>query len=362
MSAVIRPCCLRRTSRTTARTPYAPLSARPFPRTGPGQRSRRAGSWSTADPPASGGLRARPPPHRPAPRPRTPGPRSRRSLPRRAARRPAHRARHRRLHRGRVPPHRRRRRRSPPRAVRGPARPRGLLLVPAHLRQRRPRPVAAAPALHGGQPRPLGPAGRPHRTRRRSRTARGAHVRGPRTRPRAQPDRPADRRRLRGRARPRRLAVRGLRDLYRPRLPARLPRPRRWRPVVPARTAPRPRRPGPHRADRAALVPVEPHLERLRIPAAARRRRRPGHRLRHRARARPPRILVRAPHRGPAAGRAHRGRAPHRRGGRLRAHRRPRPAVHGRRPRPRSPRLDHPGPPRRRGRHRRLGRLPARPQ
>lgn len=328
--------------------------------------------------PASGGRCARPPPARhlptgppaghparhPAPhparhppRPRTPGPRSRRRRPRRAARRPAHRPGHRRLHRRRLPPHRGRRRRGPPRAVRRATRPRGLLLVPAHLRQRRPRPVAAAPALHGGQPRPLGPAGH---ARRRPRAARRAHVRGPRTDPRPQPDRAADRRRLRGRARPPRLAVRGLRDLRRLPVPllAGLPRARR-RLVGPARAPPRPRGPGPRRVDRAALVPVEPHLERLRVPAPARRRRRPGHRLGSRARPRAPRVLVRPPARGPAARRAHRRRAAHRGGGRLRTDRPSRPP--GRRPPPRGPRHAHPGPARRRGRRRGLGRLPARP-
>lgn len=323
---------------------------------GPGHGRRCAGCWSRADPaPASGGRCAGPFHARPPPRPRTPRPRSRRRRPRRAARRPAHRPRHRRLHRRRLPPHRGRRRRSTPRALRRAARPRGLLLVPAHLRQRRPRAVAAAPALHGGQPRPLGPA---RHTLRRPRPARGTHVRGPRTDPRAQPDRAADRGRLRGRARPVRLAVRGLPHLHRLPLPARLPRARR-RLVGPAGAPPRPRSAAPRRADRAALVPVEPHLERLRVPAAARRLRRPGRRLRHGARARPPRILVRPPDRRPAARRAHRRRAAHRGGGRRHAHRPLRPA--GRRPRPRSPRLDHPGAARRRRRHRGLGRLPARP-
>lgn len=85
----------------------------------------------------------------------------------------------------------------------GPAGARGVLLVQPHLGQRRARPVAAAPALHGRQSRPLD-AARGERGRQDPAVLRAAG-----TARRADPDRAADRRRLRGRARPRRLAVRG---------------------------------------------------------------------------------------------------------------------------------------------------------
>lgn len=229
--------------------------------------------------------------------PGAPGPRSRRHHPPGDAERSAHGTDHRRRHRRRLPPRRRRRRRGT--ARRAPRRPgaRGLRLVQPHLRQRLARPVAAPPAVHGGQPRPLdaphqrGPPA-PDRT----------PVRPPGTARRAQPHRAAGRGRLRGRPRPHRLAVRG-----HPACAAR----HSWLGFLsptgsdggwwsaPGRRL-RPGRAGADRPHRAALVPLPPHLERLRVPAATApgRGRRRAHRRRRRngdlpGRARPPRLLVR---------------------------------------------------------------------
>ena len=132
---------------------------------------------------------------------------------------------------------------------------------------------------------------------------------------------------------------------------ARLPVAGAARLVVAARAAARARRRGARRAGRAAVVPLQPDLERVRVPAPARRRhpgqdalpgsargplrgslaqdpsartrpawtrprRRPYRRGRGTddpARARPPRVLVRPPTGRPAARRAHRRRIPHRR-------------------------------------------------
>ena len=101
-----------------------------------------------------------------------------------------------------------------PERLPGRARPRGVLLVQPHLRQRRPRPVAAAAALHGGQPRPLD-APRPPRAGSRTSPA----VRRAGAARRAQPHRAAGRRRLRGRPGPDGLAVRG----HAPRAPGSTP-------------------------------------------------------------------------------------------------------------------------------------------
>ena len=192
--------------------------------------------------------------------------------------------------------------------------PRGVLLVQPHLRQRRPRPVAAAAALHGRQPRPLDAA-----RRAAGRTPHGPAVRRARPARRAQPHRAADRRGLRGRPRPGGLAVRGHRRLRR--------RGKSWLGFLSAGAAAaggaQPGRrlalaaAGARRAHRPAVVPVQPHLERVRVPAPADRRRRRGRRdgrtptgadRRAPALGRPG-LLVRPPARRPAARRAHRRRA-----------------------------------------------------
>ncbi|MGX1246524.1 hypothetical protein RKD46_007628 [Streptomyces pseudovenezuelae] len=289
-------------------------------------------------------------------RPGTPGPRSGRHHAGEDARRSAHGADHRRRHRGRLPARRRRRRREE--TTRRPHRTgaRGVRLVQPHLRQRHPRPVAAVAAVHGGQPRPLDASHgtRPQTDRASPRPAGTAR--------RPDPDRPAGRRRLRGRPGPRGLAVRGHARVRRVAHLARLPVARRVgrRLVEQAGPPPRPGRPGPGRADRPALVPVPPHLERLRVPAAhvPPRRARGGPRP-HRAR--PARLLVRPPAGRPPSGRAHRrGPADDRRRGQLHGGPpRPRPG------RPRPPRHARPAPAGRsrrlRGR-RRLGGVPPRPQ
>ncbi len=289
-------------------------------------------------------------------RPRTPGPRSRRHHTRGDAGRPAHGADQRRRGRGRPPSPRRRRRGAAPRRLPGQTGPRGLRVVQPHLRQRHPCPVAVTAALHGRQPRALDAPRRPRPPRR------GPAVRSARPADRAHPDRAAGRRRLRGRPRPGRLAVRGHARVRRGTLLAGLPLPgpvpRRL--VEPARPPPRPGLPGAHGPDLPAVVPVPPHLERVRVPAAGvpRGRTRGGDRP-HRTR--PPRLLVRAPPGGPAACRAHRrGSADGRRGGR-----RPRGPLRQRGRRARPARI--PGPvavhgPRRRRVRRAVGGLPPRPQ
>lgn len=297
----------------------------------------------------------------------TAGPRRGRSHPAGDARRSAAGPGHRRRDRRHVPAGRGHGRRTAPRAVPRPAHRRGLLLVQPHLRQRLPRPVAAAAPVHGGQPRPLDA---PHRPEPHPL---GAPVRGPRPARRPEPHGPADRGGLRGRARPDGLAVRGRAGLLAPAVLARLPVDGTGRLVVPAGPTPRPRRARAHRAGRAALVPVQPDLERVRIATPAHRlrtgRRRPGDRtrsehLRHPGREppgpRPARVLVRPPAGRPAARRPYRRRIPHRR--RVGRGRRgpPRPRRH--RPRARRPRIADrggAGP----GRARRaVGRLPPRTQ
>lgn len=131
-------------------------------------------------------------------------------------------------------------------------------------------------------------------------------------------------------------------------------------PVEPAGPPARARRRGARRADRPAVVPLAPYLERVRVPAAdgPHRRARRGHQSHRPGSAR---LLVRAAPGGPAAGRAHRGwPADGRRGGRhvggpfrSRA-RRPRTARHA---------GVAPGRGARRGRtRRRVGDLPPGPQ
>ncbi|OMI36156.1 integral membrane protein [Streptomyces sparsogenes DSM 40356] len=265
---------------------------------------------------------------RPAPaRPGAAGPRRRRNHPAGDAHRPTDRAGHRRRDRRGLPARRRRRRRGAPAGLPRDPDPRGLLLVQPHLRQRRPRPVAAPAALHGRQPRPLDAA------RRRPARAHRTHLRPRGAADRPQPHRPADRRGLRGGARPGRLAVRRRPGLRRPQVLARLhvtPRPRL---VEPARPPPRPGLTRAHRPRRTAVVPVQPHLERVRVtapaaPAGGRvrpRRRQPRRPL-------PARLLVRAPDRRPAARRPHRRELPDRRGGPHRGHRRLRPRAGRQRP------------------------------
>lgn len=243
-------------------------------------------------------------------RPGTPGPRSGRHHTREDAGRPAHRADRGRRHGGRLPARRGRRRGVPARGAPLRPGPRGLRLVQPHLRQRHPRPVAVAAALHGGQPRPLDA---PRRARPKTD---GAPVRTAGTTRRTEPDGAAHRRRLRGRPGPGRLAVRGHPRLRRtPHLAglpvARCPAPRL---VEPARPQAGPGRRGARRARRPAVVPLPAHLERLRVHAAAgpRARARGGRRA-HRPG--PARFLVRAPAGGPTARRAHRrGAADGRRG------------------------------------------------
>lgn len=129
-------------------------------------------------------------------------PRSRRRHPAGDAGRPPYRPGHRGRDSGRVPARRGRPRRETPRALPGRARRRGVLLVRPHLRQRLPRTVAAAPAVHGGQPRPLDA---PHRHRPHPR---GPAVRRARAACRPQPHRAAHGGRLRSRPGPAGLAVR----------------------------------------------------------------------------------------------------------------------------------------------------------
>lgn len=225
-----------------------------------------------------------------------------------------------------------------------------------HLRQRHPGPVAVAAALHGRQPRALDASRHPR-----------PHPDGPPVRParpagRAHPHRAAGRRGLRGRPRPDRLAVRGHPRVRRGALVAGLPLPGpvRQRLVEPTRSPPRPGRPGARGSHLPALVPLAPHLERVRVPAArvpqarARRGDRPD-------RARQARLLVRAPSGGPAARRAHRGGTPHRHRRRRRPRGPLRPGDRGTRrardPRPAAVRIA------RRGRGRgAVGGLPARAQ
>ena len=200
-----------------------------------------------------------------------------------------------------------------PRGLPRPARSRGVRLVQPHLRQRRPRPVAAAAAVHGRQPRPLDA---PHR--RRGREADRARLRPAGAAGRADPDRAAGRRRLRGRPRPRAWQCAGTRACAEPHSWLGFLSPAAdggwWSQPGPP---PRPRRPGAGRAHRPAVVPLPPHLERLRVAAApmapaARATREDGQRP-HRAR--PARLLVRPPAGRPAARRAHRRRPADRRRG-----------------------------------------------
>lgn len=257
-----------------------------------------------------------------------------------------------------------------------------------HLGQRHPRPVAAAPSVHGGQPRPLDAAQRTRPDADRPPLRAAGAARG------ADPDGAAGRRGLRGRARPGGLAVRGDPRVRRAALLAGVPVAgdvgRRL--VEHARAQAGPRRRGARRARRPAVVPVAAHLAGVRVPAAhgprGRSRRRPGGRAGRRPRgraggrprdraggrsrdragggpgpygARPARVLVRAPARGPAARRAHRRRPPHgrRRGRRPRGPLRPPP---GRTRAARHAGLAPDGGAGRRGGRRGRGGLPPRPQ
>ncbi len=195
-------------------------------------------------------------------------------------------------------------------------------LVQPHLRQRHARPVAAAAAVHGGQPRPLDA---PHRRGSRPRTVRlyGLLVR------------------LAGLTLTVLLVAAacevaldltawqcaGTRACAEARSWLGFLSPTEsgggwWSAAGPP---PRPGRRGARRAHRPAVVPVPPHLERVRVPAAAGPRRPSPPTRPCRTGAGPARVLVRTPAGRPAARRAHRGRLADGRRRRRRRRRPPRP-------------------------------------